>query len=93
MIGKMTGQQYGQTKTGHLSVVSVNRQMALLLLCALIFAFSMSAVPASGGDLKEVLTVGKLRHLGIPYANFVSDQGCGLDVDLMKRFAVYLGVE
>jgi len=47
----------------------------------------------SGGDLDDVRKAGKLRHLGIPYANFVSNQGDGLDVELMKLFASYLGVE
>ena len=38
---------------------------------------------------------GVLRHIGIPYANFVRDtaQGPdGVDVELMQRFAAHLGV-
>ncbi|WP_239061076.1 transporter substrate-binding domain-containing protein [Desulfovibrio sp. JC022] len=33
-----------------------------------------------------------MRHLGIPYANFVTAQQSGLDVELMQRFARHLGV-
>jgi ABC-type amino acid transport substrate-binding protein len=43
-------------------------------------------------DLPEVRKAGVLRHLGIPYANFVTGSGDGLDVELMKRFARHLGV-
>lgn len=46
-----------------------------------------------GADLDEVKQRGVLRHLGVPYANFVSGAGDGLDVDLMKLFAASLGVK
>lgn len=46
------------------------------------------------GDLAEIKKSGKLRHLGIPYAHFISgNHSIGLDVDLVKLFAKYLGVE
>lgn len=46
------------------------------------------------GDLAEIKKSGKLRHLGIPYAHFISgNHSIGLDVDLVKLFAQYLGVE
>jgi ABC-type amino acid transport substrate-binding protein len=35
---------------------------------------------------------GVLRHLGIPYANFVTGSGDGFDVELMRLFAQRLGV-
>lgn len=63
-----------------------------LIGCALILALSTWGKPAYGGDLDDVLKAGKLRHIGIPYANFVSNQGDGLDVELMKQFAAHLGV-
>ena len=50
------------------------------------------AAGARAGDLDDVKTRGVLRHLGGPYANFVSGAGDGLDVDLMKLFAESLGV-
>jgi len=45
-----------------------------------------------GADLAEIKARGVLRHLGIPYANFVSGAGDGMDVELTQRFAKYLGV-
>jgi ABC-type amino acid transport substrate-binding protein len=47
---------------------------------------------AQGEGLKEIRERGELRHLGVPYAHFVSGSGDGLDVELMKRFASFLGV-
>jgi ABC-type amino acid transport substrate-binding protein len=44
------------------------------------------------GDLAQVRKSGVLRHVGIPYANFVTGAGDGMDVELMQRFAKYLGV-
>lgn len=34
-----------------------------------------------------------MRHLGVPYANFVTGSGDGLDVELMQLFAKRIGVE
>jgi ABC-type amino acid transport substrate-binding protein len=50
------------------------------------------AVSAAAADLPEIRQRGVVRHLGIPYANFVSGSGDGMDVDLMKRFAAHIGV-
>ncbi|MFN1547995.1 transporter substrate-binding domain-containing protein [Vibrio natriegens] len=50
-------------------------------------------------DLQEIRESGVLRHIGVPYANFVSyiEQGemetlTGFDVDLVRGFAQSLGV-
>ncbi|CCO22738.1 ABC transporter, periplasmic substrate-binding protein [Maridesulfovibrio hydrothermalis AM13 = DSM 14728] len=43
-------------------------------------------------DLDRIKEMGVLRHIGVPYANFVTGQGDGLDVELMQHFARYLGV-
>jgi len=51
-----------------------------------------SAGSASARDLDEVLETGVLRHLGIPYANFVTVPEGGLDVELVRLFAEHLGV-
>jgi ABC-type amino acid transport substrate-binding protein len=59
--------------------------MALLLVLVLVGA-------SSAGDLQEVKQRGVLRHLGVPYANFVTGSGDGLDVELVKLFAQDLGV-
>jgi ABC-type amino acid transport substrate-binding protein len=44
-------------------------------------------------DLDEIKSRGVLRHIGIPYANFVSGTGDGMEVDLTKLFAKFLGVK
>lgn len=49
--------------------------------------------PPSGADLSEIEKTGVLRHLGVPYANFVTGSGDGLDVELVTLFAKHLGVE
>ena len=45
------------------------------------------------GDLAEVKKSGVLRHLGIPYANFVTGAGDGMDVELMQLFARSQGLK
>jgi ABC-type amino acid transport substrate-binding protein len=49
--------------------------------------------PAVAGDLPEVRERGVLRHLGVPYANFITGNGDGMDAELMKLFAAHLGVK
>ena len=44
-------------------------------------------------DLQEIKQKGVLRHLGIPYANFVTGAGDGMDVELVQLFAQKLGVK
>ncbi len=44
-------------------------------------------------DLETIRAQGVLRHLGVPYANFVTGAGDGMDVELMRRFAAHLGVD
>jgi ABC-type amino acid transport substrate-binding protein len=48
--------------------------------------------PLHADDLPEIKERGVLRHLGVPYANFVSGAGDGLDVELMQLFAQHIGV-
>ncbi len=43
-------------------------------------------------DLDEIRGTGSLRHLGIPYANFVTGGGDGMDVELVQAFAKHLGL-
>ncbi|MCD6486050.1 MAG: transporter substrate-binding domain-containing protein [Syntrophobacterales bacterium] len=52
----------------------------------------ISAGIAFGGNLSEVKERGVLRHLGVPYANFVTGSGDGMDVEMVRLFARYLGV-
>ncbi len=44
-------------------------------------------------DLEDVKARGVLRHLGVPYANFVTGSGDGMEVELMQLFAERLGVK
>jgi ABC-type amino acid transport substrate-binding protein len=48
---------------------------------------------AHAGDLDAIKKRGVLRHLGVPYANFVTGSGDGLDVEMVQRFARHLGVK
>ena len=50
---------------------------------------SALAYPA---DLTEIRERGVLRHIGIQYANFVTKEGEGLDVELVRGFARHIGV-
>jgi membrane-bound lytic murein transglycosylase MltF len=43
-------------------------------------------------DLEEIRRRGQLRHLGIPYANFVTGAGDGFDVEIVRGFATHIGV-
>lgn len=64
---------------------------ASFLPCVLLLVlFTVSALAA---DLPEIKERGVLRHLGIPYANFVSGSGDGMDVELIQQFAASIGVK
>ncbi len=68
------------------SLVNVTASSLIILAWVLIFPAGAAA------DLAQVLQRGVLRHLGVPYAHFVTGSGDGLDVELMERFAAHLGV-
>lgn len=61
----------------------------LVLLALAMIAW---ALPCIAQDLDEIKARGVLRHLGVPYANFVSGSGDGFDVEIVKTFARQLGV-
>lgn len=65
------------------------------LLAGLILALTLAGVCATAmaADLKEIRERGVLRHLGIKYANFVTADGQGFDVELVQGFARHLGVK
>ncbi len=52
----------------------------------------LAAPPALAGDLAQLRARGELRHLGVPYANFITGTGDGLTVELLQAFAQRLGV-
>jgi ABC-type amino acid transport substrate-binding protein len=62
------------------------------LAWCLILAVLLAAGGACADGLAAVRERGVLRHLGIPYANFVTGAGDGMDVELMRAFAAHLGV-
>ena len=65
------------------------KYLSMMVSSILLVAFSY---PALGNDLPEILAAGVLRHLGIPYANFVTGSDDGMDVELIRGFAKHLGV-
>ncbi len=71
--------------------MSARTVVALYAAVALLVP-SAAAGGEAGGDLAAVKSRGVLRHLGIPYANFVTGSGDGFDVELMRLFAARLGV-
>jgi len=67
------------------------RYVASCFLATLLVCFAWVAGYAD--DIAQIRQRGVIRHLGVPYANFVTGSGDGLDVELMQLFASYLGVE
>jgi ABC-type amino acid transport substrate-binding protein len=61
------------------------------ILSALWLVFCLVG-PLFADDLPDIKKRGVLRHLGVPYANFVSGAGDGLDVELVQLFARHIGV-
>ena len=59
------------------------------LLAGLLFCCGL---PVAAQDLAEVRQSGVLRHLGVPYARFVTGSGDGLDVEIVELFARHIGV-
>lgn len=60
---------------------------------ALFFPLLFLAQSAGAADLPEIQAKGELRHLAIPYANFVTGSGDGFDVELAQGFAEDIGVK
>ncbi len=70
-----------------------NSGIKILVICFAVMVLSLTAERGWSGDLDEILREGTLRHLGIVYANFVTQDKMGLDVELMQLFAAHLGVK
>ncbi|MCF8062599.1 MAG: transporter substrate-binding domain-containing protein [Deltaproteobacteria bacterium] len=73
--------------------MNVWQRTAVLFFLTLIVP--ISPVESEGRDtrdLPDIRRVGSLRHLGVPYANFVTGAGDGLSVELITLFADHLGV-
>ncbi len=54
-------------------------------LCLMVVSFAAA-------DLKEIKEKGVIRHLGVPYANFVTGDGDGLDTEIIQLYAKEIGV-
>ena len=65
----------------------------IVLLSMTVMALALFPGTLLGRDLDAVKQNGVLRHLGIPYANFITGSGDGMDVELMMLFAKHLGVK
>jgi len=64
----------------------------LALRIVLVWIAALWLIPGRAQDLAEIRELGVLRHLGVPYARFVSGSGEGLDTEIIQRFAEHLGV-
>ena len=76
--------------TGMISAIGKQTKQSFFLAALVV---TLTTVTATAGDLEDVMKSGILRHLGIPYANFVTSHDDGLDVELMQAFAKHLGVK
>ena len=62
------------------------------MLAAALLMNPVTGSLAGAVSLKEVQDRGALRHLGVPYANFITGSDDGFEVELMKAFADFLQV-
>lgn len=60
---------------------------------ALIAACLLFSQLGSARDLADIKKEGVLRHLGVPYANFVTGSGDGMSVEIAQLFAKHIGVK
>jgi ABC-type amino acid transport substrate-binding protein len=58
-----------------------------------LLGIALGTTAALAADINEIKAKGELRHIGIKYANFVTGDGHGFDVELMQGFASHLGVK
>ncbi|MFI5331686.1 MAG: transporter substrate-binding domain-containing protein [Desulfobaccales bacterium] len=71
---------------------NLKKGLPLTLIIVILLA-ALPVVPGFGADLPDLKARGVLRHLGVPYANFVTRTQDGMDVELVKLFAQDLGVK
>ena len=77
----------------HMGIVDRVVKAVFVWACTIAMFAIVSGGSSSGADLPEINKRGVLRHLGVPYANFVTGSGDGLDVELVTLFAQHLGVK
>jgi ABC-type amino acid transport substrate-binding protein len=76
-----------------IAVSKSNRIVMMRIAVILSIVALVAPLAVRAGDLDDVKKAGVLRHLGIPYAHFVTGGGDGMDVELMQLFATQLGVK
>ena len=69
------------------------KNLRQLLQTATAIVLACASLAAGAADLKEIRERGVIRHLGIKYANFVTADGRGFDVEIMQGFARHIGVK
>ena len=67
--------------------------MRSLKVILLILFSCLIVVSPCMADLDEIKARGELRHLGVPYANFVTGDGDGLDARILKMYSEKIGVK
>ncbi|WP_372881043.1 transporter substrate-binding domain-containing protein [Psychromonas sp.] len=80
--------------------MALNLPFKKLLQITLFCSMGFSSPPTIAGDLDNIKASGVLRHLGVPYANFVKQFPkdntyieTGFDIELIQGFADHLGVD
>lgn len=74
-------------------MTKINLKKRLVLFLTVVVFGLLGTVSAFGADLSEIRKSGVLRHLGVPYAHFVTGSGDGMDVELVSLFAQRLGLK
>ena len=65
----------------------------IVLIVLITVAMGWVFAPGTQADLRQIKESGVLRHLGIPYSNFVTGDGDGLDVEILKMYSSEIGVQ
>ena len=68
------------------------KKIRVINLLVALFGIVLLIPAGNARDLQDIRRDGVLRHLAIPYANFYTGRGDGLDVELIRGFARELGV-
>ncbi len=72
--------------------VPESKSLIVIFRSILLGFLALWAIPSGAQDLAEIRERGVLRHLGVPYARFVTGNGEGLDVEIVQLFAKHIGV-
>ena len=65
----------------------------IVLIVLITVAMGWVFAPGTQADLRQIKESGVLRHLGIPYSNFVTGDGDGLDVEILNMYSSEIGVQ